>query len=57
MWLHAAGRTDEALTFADTALRQALPPTEEAEVRLSIASMFSVSPEIRSRTPAVRPSR
>ena len=46
LWLHAAGRTEEAMTFADTALRQALPPTEEAEVRLSIASMFSVSPEV-----------
>ncbi len=48
VWLHAAGRTDEAMTFADTALRQVLPPTEEAEVRLSIASMFSVSPEVRA---------
>lgn len=48
VWLHAAGRTDEALTFAGTALRQALPAAEEAEVRLSIASMFSVSPEIRA---------
>jgi DNA-binding CsgD family transcriptional regulator/tetratricopeptide (TPR) repeat protein len=48
VWLHAAGRTDEAMAFADTALRQVLRPTEEAEVRLSIASMFSVSPEIRA---------
>ncbi len=48
VWLHAAGRTDEAMTFADTALSQVLPPTEEAEVRLSIASMFSVSPEVRA---------
>ncbi len=48
VWLHAAGRTDEAMTFADTALRQALPATDEAEVRLSIASMFSLSPEIRA---------
>jgi DNA-binding CsgD family transcriptional regulator len=48
VWLHAAGRTDEAMTFAGTALRQALPATEEAEVQLSIASMFSVSPEIRA---------
>jgi DNA-binding CsgD family transcriptional regulator len=48
VWLHAAGHTDEAMTFADTALRQVLPATDEAEVRLSIASMFSVSPEIRA---------
>jgi DNA-binding CsgD family transcriptional regulator/tetratricopeptide (TPR) repeat protein len=50
VWLHAAGRTEEAMTFADTALRQVLPATEEAEVRLSIASMFSVSPEVRANS-------
>src|SRR5262249_47048875 len=29
VWLHAAERSDEAKTFADTALRQALPPLQE----------------------------
>ena len=46
--LHAAARSGEAKAFADSALRQALPTTQEAEVRLSIASMFSISPEVRA---------
>ena len=46
--LHAAGRTEEAIAFADGALRQALPAGQEAEVRLSIASLFSISPEVRA---------
>ena len=56
--LHAAARGDEAKEFADTVLRQALPPEEEADVRLIIASMFTLSPDIRA-TPATRawPSR
>lgn len=45
--LHAAGRVDEATAFADTALRQVLPANQEAEVRLSIAEMFRISPDVR----------
>jgi len=46
--LFAAGAAQEAKWFADTALRQALPPEQEAEVRLSVASMFSLSPDVRA---------
>jgi DNA-binding CsgD family transcriptional regulator len=46
--LFAAGAAQEAKRFADTALRQALPPEQEAEVRLSIARMFSLSPDVRA---------
>jgi DNA-binding CsgD family transcriptional regulator len=45
--LHIAGNSDEAIEFADTALRQTLPAEQEAEVGLSIAGMFAISPEIR----------
>jgi DNA-binding CsgD family transcriptional regulator len=45
--LHIAGNSDEAITFADHALRETLPAIQEAEVRLSIAGMFAISPEIR----------
>jgi DNA-binding CsgD family transcriptional regulator len=45
--LHAAGRTDEARAFADNAVRQVLPPEQEAQVRLGIAGMWAVSPEVR----------
>jgi DNA-binding CsgD family transcriptional regulator/tetratricopeptide (TPR) repeat protein len=45
--LHIAGNSDEAITFADRALRETLPALQEAEVRLSIAGMFAISPEIR----------
>ncbi len=48
--LHAAGRSVEAKAFADSALRQALPALQEAEVRLSIASLFSISPEVRAES-------
>ena len=50
MWLHAAGRGEEAKAFADTALRQALPPEQEAEVRLSIAGMFAISADVRAES-------
>src|SRR5258706_6207084 len=50
VWLHAAARSVEAKAFADTALRQVLPSVEEAEVRLSIASMFSLSPDTRAES-------
>jgi DNA-binding CsgD family transcriptional regulator len=46
--LFAAGAAQEAKRFADTALRQALPPAQEAEVRVSIASMFTLSPDVRA---------
>src|SRR4029077_3584957 len=45
--LHIAGNSEEAIAFADRALRATLPALQEAEVRLSIAGMFAISPEIR----------
>jgi DNA-binding CsgD family transcriptional regulator len=48
--LHAGGRIDDARTFADSALLQALPAAQEAEVRLAVASMFTVSPELRAES-------
>ena len=48
VWLHAAALPEEARTFADTALRTVLSGTQEAEVRLSIAGMFSISPDDRA---------
>lgn len=41
---------EHALGFADGALRQALPAEQEAEVRLSIASLFSLSPDVRAES-------
>jgi DNA-binding CsgD family transcriptional regulator len=48
--LSAAGRSEEGMAFADSALRQTLPAVQEAEVRLSMASLFSISPEVRSES-------
>ena len=48
VWLHAAGRGEEAKAFADTALHHAFPPEQEAEVRLSIAGMFAISSDVRA---------
>jgi DNA-binding CsgD family transcriptional regulator len=45
--LHIMGNSEEAISFADRALRETLPTVQEAEVRLSIAGMFAISPEIR----------
>src|SRR3989475_1741664 len=45
--LHITGHGEEAIAFADRALRETLPAVQEAEVRLSIAGMFAISPEIR----------
>jgi DNA-binding CsgD family transcriptional regulator/tetratricopeptide (TPR) repeat protein len=45
--LHITGNSEEAIAFADRALRETLPALQEAEVRLSIAGMFAISPEIR----------
>ena len=50
VWLHAAARPQEAKTFADTELRDVLSPAHEAEVRLGIARMFSLSPDDRADT-------
>jgi DNA-binding CsgD family transcriptional regulator len=47
MSLHAAGRIDEAKAFADNSMRAVLPGAEEAEVRLGIAGMWLVSPDVR----------
>ena len=48
--LNAAARSEEAQAFADGVLRQALPALQEAQVRLSIASLFSISPEVRAES-------
>jgi DNA-binding CsgD family transcriptional regulator len=45
--LHIAGDSEQAVAFADQALREKLPTLDEADVRLSIAGMFAISPEIR----------
>jgi DNA-binding CsgD family transcriptional regulator/tetratricopeptide (TPR) repeat protein len=47
MSLHAAGRIEEAKAFADNAMREVLPVPEEAQVRLGIAGMWLVSPDVR----------
>jgi DNA-binding CsgD family transcriptional regulator len=47
--LFAAGLTDDGKRFADSALRQALSAEEEARVRVSVASMWTLSPEVRAR--------
>jgi DNA-binding CsgD family transcriptional regulator len=47
MSLHAAGRIEEAKTFADNRMSEVLPVAEEAEVRLGIAGMWLVSPDVR----------
>jgi DNA-binding CsgD family transcriptional regulator len=48
VWLHAAGRGEEAKAFAESALHQAFPPEQEGEVRLSIAGMFALSSDVRA---------
>ncbi|HEY2437442.1 MAG TPA: AAA family ATPase, partial [Solirubrobacteraceae bacterium] len=48
--LHEAGRVAEGKAFADGALRALLPHEQEAEVRLSIARMLSLSPDVRAHT-------
>ncbi len=45
--LHLAGRVDEARTFAETSLRDALPTDQEADVLFSIASMVDTPPDAR----------
>jgi DNA-binding CsgD family transcriptional regulator len=46
--LHAAGRSAEGKAFADALLRRTLTADQEAEVRLSIANMIGVSPDVRA---------
>ena len=46
--LFTAGLAEEGKLFADSALRQAMPTEEEARVRVSVASMFDLSPEVRA---------
>lgn len=46
--LHAAGRPEEATSFADVALSELLPVEQESEVRYGIAGMFSLSPDVRA---------
>jgi DNA-binding CsgD family transcriptional regulator/tetratricopeptide (TPR) repeat protein len=48
--LFAAGLAEEGKRFADAALRSTLPTVEEARVRLSVATMFDISPEVRAET-------
>ena len=47
--LHAAGKADDAQTFATKHLRNVVPAAEEAAVFLSLASMFALSPDVRAQ--------
>jgi DNA-binding CsgD family transcriptional regulator len=47
MLLHDAGRQDEAKALLDDALRDGLTPDEQAEIRLTIAAMYRLSPTVR----------
>jgi DNA-binding CsgD family transcriptional regulator len=46
--LHAAGRAEEGRAFVDSALRGTFSVEDEAEVRLSIAGMLALSPDVRA---------
>lgn len=46
--LHAAGRGAEGREFADRVLSEVLPAEQEAQVRLSIARMLSISADARA---------
>src|SRR3984893_15689146 len=46
--LHAAGRAEEGRVFVDSALRSTFTAQDEAEVRLSIAGMLALSPDVRA---------
>jgi DNA-binding CsgD family transcriptional regulator len=48
VFLHAAGRVGEGRAFADAALRDLLPAADEAAVCLSLASMLTLSPDVRA---------
>ncbi|MFZ1996173.1 MAG: LuxR C-terminal-related transcriptional regulator [Solirubrobacteraceae bacterium] len=45
--LHAAGREIQAKELADAALGEGLTSAQEAEVRLIVAGMYRLSPEVR----------
>ena len=45
--LHAAGRATAGKAVVDTALRERLAPEHEAELRLSVARMSDLPPEVR----------
>jgi DNA-binding CsgD family transcriptional regulator len=45
--LHAAGDEERGKEFADAALREGLSPDQEAEVRLTVAAMYRLAPEVR----------
>jgi DNA-binding CsgD family transcriptional regulator/tetratricopeptide (TPR) repeat protein len=46
--LHAAGRAEEGRVFVGSALRSTFSAEDEAEVRLSIAGMLALSPDVRA---------
>jgi DNA-binding CsgD family transcriptional regulator len=46
--LFAAGRTAEATQVANSVLRRSMPSEQEAEVRLGISSMYSLSGDVRA---------
>lgn len=46
--LFAAGAAEEGKRVADSALRESLSAEEEGRVRLSVAGMFTLSPDIRA---------
>jgi DNA-binding CsgD family transcriptional regulator/tetratricopeptide (TPR) repeat protein len=46
--LHAAGRLEQATSFARTALAGLLPPEQESQVLFGIASMISLSADARA---------
>ena len=46
--LHAAGRIEEGKDFADQVLRQLMPVDQEAEVRLTLAGMIALAPDVRA---------
>jgi DNA-binding CsgD family transcriptional regulator len=48
--LHAAGRAQEAELFAQSSLKDPLPAEQEAEVWLSVAGMFALSPDVRAES-------
>lgn len=48
--LFAAGLGQEAKAYADTALKEVLPAEQQARVRLTIASMFVLSPDVRAES-------
>jgi DNA-binding CsgD family transcriptional regulator/DNA-binding Lrp family transcriptional regulator len=50
MLLHAADQVEVGRAFAETALREVLQPEEEAAVRLTIAGMLALSPDVRAES-------